>query len=148
MSEPVVLGPGEGTDRGLFGSTLIVKASGADTGGAYSLIQAGLEPGGVGPLPHKHVDREESFFVLQGQIDFRVGDDIVPAIPGSFLLVPRGVVHTFSNSGTTRAGLVLIHSPSFEGYFEELRRLADSGETDLKPYAEMMAKWGMEVVTP
>ena len=148
MRDPVVLGPGEGTNRGLFGSTLIVKASGADTGGAYSLIEAGLEPGSVGPLPHKHLDREESFFVFQGQIDFRVGDDIIPAIPGSFLLVPRGVVHTFVNAGEARAGLVLIHSPSFEGYFEELKALADSGETDPKAYAEMMARWGMEVVTP
>ena len=147
MSEPVVLGPGEGTDRGLFGSTLIVKASGADTGGAYSLIEAGLEPGGVGPLPHKHRDREESFYVLEGDFDFRVGDDTIRAAAGTFLLVPRGVLHTFSNAGSTRARLVLIHSPSFDGYFEELRHLADSGETDPHVYAEMMTKWGMEVVT-
>jgi mannose-6-phosphate isomerase-like protein (cupin superfamily) len=148
MTDAKVLGPGEGIDRGLFGSTLLVKATGADTGGAYSLIEAALEPGGVGPLPHKHLDREESFFVLQGQIDFRVADAIIPAIPGSFLLVPRGVVHTFANAGTMRAGLVLIHSPSFEGYFEELRALADSGEQDPAVYAEMMSKWGMEVVSP
>ena len=148
MRESKVLGPGEGTDRGLFGSSLVVKATGADTEGAYSLIEAILEPGGIGPLPHKHLDREESFFVLQGQIDFRVGDDVIPAIPGSFLLVPRGVVHTFTNAGETRAGLVLIHSPSFEGYFEELRSLADTGEQDAAVYAALMSKWGMEVVSP
>jgi mannose-6-phosphate isomerase-like protein (cupin superfamily) len=148
MSDPIVLRPGDGTDRSLFGSALVVKASGDQTGGAYSLIEAGLETGGVGPLPHKHLDREESFYVLEGEFDFRVGDDTVRAIAGTFLLVPRGVLHTFSNAGSTRARLVLIHSPSFEGYFEELRALADSGATDPVVYSEMMSKWGMEVVAP
>jgi mannose-6-phosphate isomerase-like protein (cupin superfamily) len=148
MTDPVVLRPGEGTDRGLFGSALVVKASGDQTGGAYSLIEAGLDPGGAGPLPHKHLDREESFYVLDGEFVFHVGDDSVRATAGTFLLVPRGVVHTFSNGGETRARLVLIHSPSFEGYFEELRALADSGATDPAVYAGMMSKWGMEVVSP
>ncbi len=148
MSDPVVLRPGEGTDRGLFGSVLVVKASGDQTGGAYSLIEAGLEPGGTGLLPHKHLDREESFYVLEGEFTFRVGDDTVRATGGTFLFVPRGVLHTFSNPGTMRARLLLTHSPSFEGYFDELKALADSGSTDPAVYAEMMSKWGMEVVSP
>lgn len=69
-------------------------------------------------------------------------------MPGSFLLVPHGMVHTFSNAGDRPARLLIIHSPSFEGYFVELSRLSAAGAPDLAALGELMRKWGMEVVTP
>ena len=146
MSDPIVLRPGEGRAVDLFGTKLTVKAAEAETGRAYSLIETAVDPGGFGPLPHRHLDREESFFVLEGDIDFRVDDDTVRASAGGFLLVPRGVVHTFSNAGTAAGRLLLIHSPSFEGYFRELGALAASGRADQASLSELMGKWGMEVV--
>ena len=146
MADPIVLGPGEGSVLDVFGTKLVVKAGGDETGGSYSLIEAGVDPGGFGPLPHRHLDREESFFVLEGEIDFRVDQGTARGTPGSFLLVPRGVVHTFANAGETRARLLLIHAPSFEGYFRELGALAAGGPPDMAALGELMKKWGMEVV--
>jgi quercetin dioxygenase-like cupin family protein len=128
------------------GTELSIKAAERETGGAYSLIEAGVPQGGLGPLPHRHLDREESFFVLEGEIDFRVGDDTIRGTRGSFLLVPRGVVHTFSNAGSAPARILLVHSPSFEGYFAELGALAASGTGDQDAVAALMKKWGMDVV--
>lgn len=146
MTDQIVLGPGEGTVLDVFGTKLSVKAADAVTGGAYSLIEATVGPGGLGPLPHRHLDREESFFVLEGEIDFKVDDGTIRGTPGSFLLVPRGDVHTFANVGKTRGRLLLIHSPSFEGYFKELSALAASGTADQDSVAGLMKRWGMEVV--
>ena len=61
--------------------------------------------------------------------------------------MPRGVVHTFSNAGTTKGRILLIHAPSFEGYFHELSRLAAQGQPDAASLGELMEKWGMEVVS-
>lgn len=146
MTQPVVLGPGEGTVLDLFGTKLSVKAADDVTGGAYSLIEATVDPGGLGPLPHRHLDREESFFVLEGEIDFKIDDGTIRGTAGSFLLVPRGAVHTFANAGSTRCRILLVHSPSFEGYFKELSALAASGTADQNSVAELMKRWGMEVV--
>lgn len=146
MSDPIVLETGQGSVLDLFGTAITLKATAAETGGAYSLIEGALPPGGLGPLPHRHLDREECFYVLEGEFDFRVAERTVHASVGTTLFVPRGTLHTFVNCGESLARLLILHSPAFEGYFRELNALAASGSSDPNALTELMTRWGMEVV--
>jgi mannose-6-phosphate isomerase-like protein (cupin superfamily) len=74
-----------------------------------------LEPHTLGPGAHSH-DEDDIFYVLEGVMDFLVDDRWVQAPPGSFVLVPGGVTHSFRNTGDERAGALNFGVPGgFEG---------------------------------
>lgn len=54
-----------------------------------------LCPRGLVAPEHVHPDEDEAFFVLEGEFVFTVGDDEVPASPGSYIYLPPGVRHGF-----------------------------------------------------
>jgi mannose-6-phosphate isomerase-like protein (cupin superfamily) len=62
--------------------------------------------------PHVHADEDDSFYVLEGELTFVIGDDEVSAPAGTFVLVPPGVEHGFRNSGTGPARILNIHAPA------------------------------------
>ena len=63
---------------------------------------------------HVHVDEDDSFYILEGEITFTVGDDgdEVVAGPGTFVLVPPGVRHGFANRSDTAARILNVHAPA------------------------------------
>jgi quercetin dioxygenase-like cupin family protein len=85
---------------------LTVKASNADTGGAYCLMEHVLTPAG-NPPPHVQTDEEEAFYVIDGEIEFEVEGQVVLARAGTFALVPRGATHTFRVLTETARTLVI-----------------------------------------
>ena len=85
--------PGEGRTVNLGVTQMRVLAAGeATTNGAFTLAEF---TGGEGPwtVPHIHRGMEESFFVLDGEFTFAVGEQEIPAGPESYILVPRGTRH-------------------------------------------------------
>ena len=101
--------------------------TGEESGGAYFAMEAFVPPGG-GPPPHIHSREEETFYVLDGQIEFLLGDKTITAGPGDFVNVPRGTVHCFHNTGTATARLVLTFTPAgIERFFEETLEPAPNG---------------------
>jgi mannose-6-phosphate isomerase-like protein (cupin superfamily) len=90
----VVLGPGEGESMTLFGNELTIK-----TGGAFCLIDYTAGPDFPGPPPHVHHETVDSFYILEGELTVRIGDETRTLGAGSFALVPPETVHTFSNPG-------------------------------------------------
>jgi mannose-6-phosphate isomerase-like protein (cupin superfamily) len=103
-----------------IGGRMVIKASDQATGGSYSLHENILPAGSPGPRPHIHRHHEESFYVLEGELTMRVGARTVTAPPGSFVLVPRGVVHQPSNPCTQPTRVLLIFSPAgMDGFFAE-----------------------------
>ena len=64
--------------------------------------------------------------MLEGEVTVRVGDRTVSAAPGSFVMIPRGTVHTFAKAGDTPAKLlVIISPPGFERFFKEVDGVTD-----------------------
>jgi quercetin dioxygenase-like cupin family protein len=122
-AKPIVLRPGEG--RAIPGPEgLIVKASGEETGGAVGILEATSEPG-FGPPRHIHHAADEIFYVLGGVFDFLVGEQVVRAEAGSFVLVPRGTVHAPKVVGPDPGKVLIIFVPGgAEGAFDELAALA------------------------
>ena len=122
MTDPTVLGPDEGEAMTARGSVITFKATGATTGGAFSLMDRTLPPSGRMPPSHTH-QGEEAFYILEGEVVVQVGDRSVRAIPGTFVLVPPEQPHTFGNASDTRARLLILHRPAADEYFRELARL-------------------------
>lgn len=149
MPDAFVRQPGEGRELHIFDATLTLKATSAETGqAAYSMVEGVFQPGGFYPLAHIHTDREELFYVLEGEFDFLVADSTTQGAAGAFLHVPRGTLHQFRNAGSTPARLLFLHSPGLEGFFLELSTLAQDGRPNPETLSALMRKWAMEVVVP
>lgn len=127
------------------GSNMFFKATHASTNGAFSFMERTLPPGGRKPPPHIHTNCEEAFYVLDGEIEFFLGDDTVIGRPGSFVHVPGGVSHTFANGATTASRLVIIHAPAMDAYFEELQALwSGAVAPSTEEERALMKRHGME----
>jgi mannose-6-phosphate isomerase-like protein (cupin superfamily) len=127
------------------GNVMAFKAVAAQTGGDFSLMERTVPPGARMPPPHRHVNCSEAFFVLDGTITFRLDEAELSGGAGDFLLVPRGAGHTFGNTGTEPARLLVLHAPAMDAYFEELHRLWAAGEPPPREAErELMSRYGME----
>lgn len=103
-----------------IGGRMVAKVRDGDTGGAYSVHDNTIPPGSPGPKPHLHRDHDEAFYVLEGELTVRTGPRTITAPAGSFVVVPRGVVHQPSNPGTLPTRVLLIFSPAgMDHFFEE-----------------------------
>ena len=79
-----------------------IKATGTETAGAYAVVEFSAPPGDVPPPRHVHRRTTEAFYVIDGELVVGLDDREVTARAGSFVIVPPGVVHTFSVLGTYR----------------------------------------------
>ena len=144
MSDAIVLPPGGGTRLQARGGVMFFKATGADTDGAFSLMERDLPVGSSSPPPHRHAGAE-GFFVEDGVIRFSIDGRDTDVEAGGFVLVPKSVAHTFGNRSDAPARILIIHSPAADAYFEELDTLW-SGPTTPSPEegAALMRKHGLE----
>ena len=115
---------GDTFELGIITLRLLVGAD--QTNGTFAL---GEFSGGEGPwtVPHTHEKTEESFYVLDGNFTFTVGDGEVEASPGSFILVPRSTKHVMRAGSGGGRFLTLWTPGGLEAMFVELGRMpADS----------------------
>src|SRR5215210_8354323 len=151
-AEPVVVGPGEGktfSGRG-GGYNLVTKATDEETRGAYAFQEMTVAPGFPWIPPHVHRNGDEAMYVLEGECTVRIGEHVHTLGAGTFVLMPRGVVHTFSNPGTAPARVIVISSPgAVIRYFEEAAAqstASPTGQPDMERLAALAKKYDIEFV--
>jgi mannose-6-phosphate isomerase-like protein (cupin superfamily) len=71
-----------------------------------------MAPGAHGPEMHSHADEDDAFYILDGELVFLLGEGEVAAPEGTFVLVPPGVEHTFSNPLERPTRVLNIHAPA------------------------------------
>ena len=122
------------------------KATGAETGGGFSLVEHILPPRSLGAPPHVHRNEDEYSYVLEGEIGVEIGTETFRLGPGDFIIKPRGIMHAFWNPGTVHARLLEIISPAgFEHYFEELDAcFPPDGPPDMERVSAVAARYGLE----
>jgi uncharacterized RmlC-like cupin family protein len=123
----IVLGPGEGKfiPVGSSGTGVTVKASTAETDGLCTVWEGRVPPGTVGAGPHYHRGRDEFFYVFEGELVLRIGDERRTAPTGTFAFIPRGTIHGFHNESAAGAALLVMHHPAgFDQFLEEMQALA------------------------
>src|SRR6202158_1084807 len=104
---------------GVVGDTYTILLTGDDTNGRFCLIDMHVPPGG-GPPPHRH-DFEETFVILEGELEatFRGKKSVVRA--GDTLNIPSTAPHQFHNVSTKPVRMFCICSPAGqEEFFKEL----------------------------
>ena len=145
VTEPSIIPAGKGKIVTARGSVMAFKAIAAQTGGDFSLMERTVPPRARRPLPHRHVNCSEAFWVLDGTITFVLDGVEQRGGPDDFLLVPRGAAHTFGNDGDGPARLLVLHAPAADAYFVELEALW-SREAPPTPDEEraLMARHGMD----
>jgi quercetin dioxygenase-like cupin family protein len=125
----VLHGPGAGERLAMGPSSLVIKATSDDTGGSFFLSETTLAPGMPGPPPHVHERLTDMFYVLEGTLTLRLGDDEHEAPPGTFACVPPGNVHTFANRTDAPVRFLNFNTPGgFEEYMRELAGAMAGGE--------------------
>jgi mannose-6-phosphate isomerase-like protein (cupin superfamily) len=140
----------------VLGQRLDFLATGATTGGHYSLFHVFIPAGPPGPLPHTHRDEDEFFFVMEGRVEILVDDTWRPLGPGQFQHVPRGSIHTFRNATTDVARMLSGFMPAgFERFFRDFghpARLEDVEplpvrEAEIQRLEATASQYGMELHT-
>lgn len=111
----IVLGPGEGRSYAMGRIGAVFKADCDETASQYSISEWWLEPHTKGPGAHSHPE-DDIFYVVAGTMSVLVGEEWTHATPGSFVLIPGGIVHDFENRGDVRAGVLNFFAP---GAFEQ-----------------------------
>lgn len=146
MNRPIFFEPGQGKVVSARGSQMVFKAVGETTNSAFSFMERELPVSNRRPQPHRH-EGPEGFYVLEGQIEFVVGDERRIGGPGFWALVPEGVPHTFGNAGDSPARLIIIHAPAADAYFVDLEKLwaADKPPTTDEE-RDLMRRHGLEPV--
>lgn len=142
---PIVHLPGQAPKLGALGIEIQFLARKAQTNGAWSMIEYTVPAKSPGPPPHYHKAMEEVFYVLEGTLSFLLDGEAITGEAGSFVSIPPGVVHTFSNASDQNARFLLLMSPGgFEGYFEEVAEIVRSEgwpPKDMGRFAALMAKY-------
>jgi quercetin dioxygenase-like cupin family protein len=119
LTEPFNLEAQAGEKVWIAGDTVQIKASAAQTGGAYTMIEVLASPGN-GPPPHIHKNEDETIYVLEGNFEILNGEQLIRAKPDALAFVPRGTVHRFRCVGETPGRILAIYTPGgIEGFFRE-----------------------------
>lgn len=148
QAQRVVRAPGEGRVISLGDAgNVILKAVRGETGGTLSVYEFVAPPATAGPPLHLHRAWDEAFYVLDGEMTFLIDGHTTVAPAGSFIFIPRGILHTFWNETSAPAKQLTIFTPAgIEAYFEEVTQvLAAGGEDSLDAAAALMEKHDMIV---
>ncbi|MBW4631303.1 MAG: cupin domain-containing protein [Iphinoe sp. HA4291-MV1] len=139
-----------------------IRNVGEDTSGTYSLTEVVLQPQSITPL-HIH-EAEEAHYILEGEVEYQLDEQTIIATPGTFLQLPNGQSHGFTNIGSKPAKILIWVTPAgAEQFFaelgkpvnlpineEEIRSLCQPPSPDeIEKVIEVATtKYGTKVVTP
>ena len=129
---PAYWGPGE---------LMTFLITGEETDGAFFMAEISVSPGGGTP-PHIHSREDESFHLLEGMLTIQVGGDTITASAGDFVYLPRGIAHSFKNTGDGCARAVVLTAPAgLEGFFAEVfEPVADRSATPPPASKELIGR--------
>ena len=150
VADVVVRGPDEGDTITVGASRAVFKVETGDGDDTFSLTETTLEPGFPGPVPHLHEQLLDSFYVLEGTLTLRLGDETRVAPAGSYGFVPPGNVHTFSNASSEPVRMLNLMAPAgFEQYLKEMASTlpAGSGPPDPALMAQIASRYDFKPAT-
>ena len=118
---PLIQTLDEAPGGALLGGSIHIRVRSEDTDGTFGLIEQVVPAGFPGPPLHVHPEFEETFYVIEGEIAVRVGDEGHEVGAGAVAVVPRGTPHTFANPTERPVRMLVLVTPGgFERYFEAL----------------------------
>lgn len=155
---PITLNGHEGQIVSVVGDTYRILVTGKETGGAFATIDMLVPPNG-GPGPHAHADFQETFYVIDGEIEVRSEAGTYTAQKGAYVVIPKGgIVHQFKNKTDNLAHLLCVVVPAgLEEMFIEIGKPVAEGEflppppmdpEGIKQLIAIAEKYGQKVFPP
>ena len=121
-------------------SQRIIKVRGSQTDGRMMIMEGEILVG-EGPPMHIHYREDEYFHVLQGEIEFEVGEEKIVGKAGTWVYAPRYIKHKYTNVNSTGARLEFVFQPAgIEYYFEEVSRVIVAQQPGWQTEAAAIAK--------
>lgn len=140
---PVISKPTDGPSISMVGDTYRIIIGGDQTDQKYAVIDMQVPPGG-GPGPHAHKDITESFYILEGEIEFSSEAGVQTAGAGTYVEIPPGgVVHCFKNKTQKTARMICTVMPAgLDQFFLEVGQPVKTDQflTPHKPSPEDMER--------
>lgn len=147
MADLVVRAPGEGEPNSAF-LRRIYKIRGKDSDGSVAVFEEEV-PAGLGPPLHIHEREEEVFRVLEGRFRFVAGEGDMTVGAGTTLMIPRGLPHTFKNTGEAAGRLLIVLTPPYsDGFFDEVEAKGLTPPEDMDAIADIGRRYGLTFVGP
>ncbi|OCX50499.1 cupin [Mucilaginibacter sp. PPCGB 2223] len=148
----------QGKHLSIMGDNYRIVISGKETNGEFAMIDMLVPPGG-GPGPHAHAAFHETFYVVDGEVEFKTEAGATIARKGDVLTVPKGgAVHAFKNISGSMAHLLCTVVPAgLDAFFEEIGTPVQADEflphphLDKEAVEKLMAiakMYGQEVYPP
>ena len=145
-------------DRSVWysGWLLTFLATAEETRGQFALIEATARKGNVPPR-HIHHREEETFYVLEGEMNVTVGDRTFEATPGTLVCLPRDVAHSFAIESEQLRALILLTPAGLEGFFKEFSVPAPAmtlpppdelAYSEVQRMLEAAPRYGLEFLLP
>jgi quercetin dioxygenase-like cupin family protein len=152
---PIALREGEGEALWFFGGLVTIKSSSETTGSRVGVTE-NLSPRGAGSPLHVHHNEDEWFYVLEGELTFWVGGQVIVAAAGSFVYGPRDVPHTFTVSSDQARYLLVVEPAGFEQFVRDIGEPARelvipppaTEPPDVAALAAKAAEYGVEILGP
>lgn len=154
--QPTIRKPTEGRTIAVVGDVYRFLATSEETDGKYAMFEAIVNPGG-GPPAHVHSREEESFYVLEGEITFQIGEKRLVAMAGMFANMSVGTPHSFKNESSKPARMLISVAPAgLEKMFFEFGVPVPQGATTAPPptkeeiekLLQIAPRYGIEILLP
>jgi len=115
--------------------------------GSAAIVEHTLESKSIGAPMHKHTHEDEISYVLEGELTVIQNGEVQTARPGEYIVKPRGIFHTFWNSGDEKIRFIEFITPgNFEYYFAEMAPFLLPGQPpQINKIIETAAKYGLIV---
>jgi mannose-6-phosphate isomerase-like protein (cupin superfamily) len=151
VQQPFFVPPGGSHDTDLSGAArhITVKVSGADTGGAFAVLEVPTVVDAGSPLHIHHVENEW-FYALEGEYDIRVGAQIFHLKPGGSVYGPKLVPHAWHDVGDTPGRMIVVAQPAghIEAWLKDLDKMTPAEAQDPGAMKALFEKHNMEIVGP
>lgn len=143
----VVQTRGAGERMRVLGTQLRFLCAADETDSAWSLMEVEM-PKDAGPPLHEH-PWDEAYYVLDGDVRFKIGADERLVSAGDFIYAPGGTLHGFQGASDRPARMLIFDAPAHaEGFFREVEREVKSLPADLPKVPDIGARHGMRFAQP
>ena len=121
---------------------------GEETGGIFSLTEFAAAPPPAPAAPaHRHLDADETLYILEGEFQLILDGRSTPAPVGSHIFIPRGTPHAVENVGNATSRMLVFLTPAgFEGFWAERAQLpaASGNQVDSGALLALQEKYHMD----
>ena len=147
-AEPVIRMPADTPGVILRGHPMVFLVTGKHT--KHTSMFDWMIPPAFATGLHVHRVQEETFYLLEGECEWRVDGTVIHATPGTYVFIPPGVEHNILNVSAKPARVLMtVSPPGHEHYFEELARLASAGggPPDANVIGELRTRYDTDQLT-